>query len=241
MDSIRLLLHLVQRDGVDLCTLPLVHITREYLAALTGMQALELDVAGEFLVMAATLCELKSRELLPGFSRERTRDAEEEDPREALVLRIIAYQRFRQAAQDLADCRWLGRDSFARPARSTNPRERPVEPGVDALGLRELYERSLRRSQRPDPVLEVTREPLRWADTVQHVLRSLDDGQTRSLDELLAGLADRPSRIMAFLAVLELCRLRAVGIEQREHLSPVLLKGLVRAEDAALSQVPEAV
>jgi segregation and condensation protein A len=234
-----LLLHLVQRDGIDLCKLPLVRITREYLAALSTMQLVDLDLAGEFLVMAATLCELKSRELLPGAPPIELSD-DCDDPREALIRRILRYQRFRQAADDLAQGQWLHRDVFARPPQRTGPGDRPIEPGIDAIELRGLYERAKRRAARPEPVHVVEREPLRWRDTLQHVLLTLDDGHERSLDGLLAVLPSRPARILAFLAVLELSRVRAVEVHQREHLAPVLLRGLVRSDKADLTHIPEA-
>ncbi len=235
-----LLLHLVQRDGIDLCKLPLVHITREYLAALTRLQVVDLDIAGEFLVMAATLCELKSRELLPGATPLEQAD-EADDPREALIRRIIRYQRYRQAADELRRGLQLYRDVFDRPEQRLEAGERPIEPGIDAIELCELYQRARRRADRPPPVHEVEREPLRWRDTLEHVLTTLDDGQERPLDAMLAELPSRPARILAFLAVLELCRVRALEVHQREHLAPVLLRGLVRADDADLTHIPEAV
>lgn len=234
-----LLLHLVQRDGIDLCRLPLVHITREYLAALAGIEVVDLDLAGEFLVMAATLCELKSRELLPGLA---SRDDDEgvEDPQEALIRRIIRLQRYRQAAEELQRANWLDRDVFARPRQRPAPGVRPIEPGIDTIELRELYQRMVDRRDRPEPVHEVEREPVRWRDAVRFVLVGLDDQQERPLEVLLTELPHRPARVLAFLAVLELCRIGAVSVHQREHLSPILLRGLVRSDQADLSHIPEA-
>jgi segregation and condensation protein A len=234
-----LLLHLVQRDGIDLCQLPLVHITREYLAALGAMQVVDLDIAGEFLVMAATLCELKSRELLPGAPPMEQAD-EEDDPREALIRRIIRYQRYRQAAEELRRGLQLDRDVFVRPPQRLDLEERPVEPGIDAIELCELYQRARRDAAKPPPVHEVEREPLHWRDTLVRVLETLDGGQEHPLDGLLATLPSRPARIMAFLAVLELVRIRAVSVHQREHLAPVLLRGLLRADEVQLEHIPEA-
>jgi len=235
-----LLLHLVQRDGIDLCKLPLVHITREYLAALTQLQVVDLDIAGEFLVMAATLCELKSRELLPGAAPMEQPD-EEDDPREALIRRIIRYQRYRQAADELQRGLQLYRDVFDRPPQRLEAGERPIEPGIDAIELCEMFHQAKRLSERPPPVHEIEREPLRWRDTLEHVLDTLDDGCEHPLEGLLAELPSRAARILAFLAVLELCRVKAVAVHQREHLAPVLLRGLVSLAEAKLEHIPEAV
>ncbi|MFH1467252.1 MAG: segregation/condensation protein A [Pseudomonadota bacterium] len=233
-----LLLQLVQRDGVDLFHLPLVEITREYLAALAHMQVVDLDLAGEFLVMAATLCELKSRELLPGPVLAEAEEGEV-DPKELLIRRILLHQRYRNAAEELFRGDLLDRDTFTRPDVPVDDRARPVEPGIDAVELCELYSRSLARRDRPPPVHEIEREPLHWRAALLGVLEALDDGQEHSLDELLAQHAPLPPRILTFLGVLELCRLGAVTVHQREHLSPILLRGLLPPGDAALDHIPE--
>ncbi len=234
-----LLLHLVRRDGIDVCNLPLVHITRQYLATLDAMAVLDLDIAGEFLVMAATLCELKSRELLPGLRHDEDPEADEEVSREDLIRRLILYQRYRQAAEGLRRRLWLGRDSFRRQAHLVEEGARPLESGTDALGLLFLYADLKSRAEQEEPVHEVEREPLSWSDTVHGVLVSLDDGHEHPLDELLAEVPSRAGRVLTFLAVLELCRVRCLDVEQRQHLAPILLRGLVSSEQADLSHIPE--
>lgn len=230
---LELLLYLVRRDGLDVLNLPIVHITREYLAFLDQVQSLDLDEAGEFLVMAATLCELKSRELLPRL--ERPVEEDEEDPRQALARRIIEYQRYKEAAEGLDQRLWLDRDVFRRLPDPGDPREVHVVAGVDAFGLLEIYGRVLERHQRSRPVHEVQREQIRWVDCVRWVLSRLDDGETHAFDAIMADLPSRPARVLSFLAILELCRMHMVDIHQRLHLAPVLVRGLVRLQDADLS------
>ncbi len=233
-----LLVELVRRDGIDPRALPLVSITRAYLSALDAMGFEDLDVAGEFLVMAATLCELKSRELLPR-ALQPAPDLEE-DPRETLARRILEFQRFRGAAEELARRAWLGRDVFRRPATRRDEGERPVDPGVDAFGLLEIWDALERRRARPPPVLEVERERISWLACLQRVLAVLDDGEARTLDEILPHGEPRAVRIVTFLAVLELCRIRVLEIGQRVHLAPVVLRSRMRADEVDLSLFAEA-
>ncbi|MBN1335891.1 MAG: segregation/condensation protein A [Deltaproteobacteria bacterium] len=233
-----LLVDLVRRDGIDPRSLPLVEITRAYLSALEAMGFADLDVAGEFLVMAATLCELKSRELLPRSLPIPSDD--EDDPREALARRILEFQRFRQAAEELGRRNLLGRDVFGRRPTEQDARDRPVDPGVAALGLLEIWDALERRHAQPPPVFEVERERVSWLECLRGVLAALDDGETRTLDEILLPLASRSTRIVSFLAVLELCRVQVLEIEQRRHLAPVLLRSRVRADAVDLSLFAEA-
>ena len=230
---LELLLYLVRRDGLDVLDLPIAHITREYLAFLDRLEAFDLDVAGDFLVMAATLCELKSRELLP--RPEQRVDEDEEDPREALARRIIEYQRYKEAADGLAQRLWLDRDMFRREPEACDPSEVHLSAGVDAFGLLEIWGRLVEQHRRARPVHEVQREQIRWVDCVRWVLSRLDDGEVHPLDELMADLPSRAGRVLSFLAVLELCRLRMVGIQQRVHLAPVLVQGLVRVDQTDLT------
>jgi segregation and condensation protein A len=233
-----LLVDLVRRDGIDPRELPLVAITRAYLSALDAMGFEDLDVAGEFLVMAATLCELKSRELLPHALQPVTDD--EEDPREALARRILEFQRFRGAAEELDRRAWLGRDVFRRPATRRNDGERPLDPVVDAFGLLEIWDALERRHAQPPPVFTVERERISWLECLRHVLRVLDGGESRTLDEILVDAGSRAVRIVTFLAILELCRIQVLEIGQRRHLAPVVLRSRVRAVDVDLSAFAEA-
>jgi segregation and condensation protein A len=203
------------------------------------MQVVDLDIAGEFLVMAATLCELKSRELLPRQAHP-VNDDGETDPKEDLIRRILLHQRYRHAAEELSRSVLLDRDTFRRPDLPVDEHSRPVEPGIDAVELCELYLRAARRRDSRPPVHEVEREPLRWREALIGVLEVLDDGLEHSLDELLSPLAALPPRILTFLGVLELCRVGAVAVHQREHLSPILLRGLLPPDEASLDHIPEA-
>lgn len=227
-----LLLYLIRKQGVDVRALRVAPITDAYLAQLALLDSLDLDLAGEFLVMAATLCFLKSRELLPSLPV--ALDDEEGDPeaiREELIRRLQEYQRYADAAAALGERPWLGRDVFARRPEPVSGPERALVPGVDALGLLEVYYEVLHRHAAPPPVHEVERAGRSVEEMAAWVLDRLRDGP-RELSDLLAELPGRPDRVVAFLAALELARLRMLDARQDRHLGPVLLRGLVLPEDA---------
>ncbi len=151
---LELLLYLVRRDGIDVRNLPIAHITREYLHFLKCMEELDMNLAGEFLVMAATLCQLKSQELLPRRPVLDS-DEQEEDPRERLARRLIEYERYKRASEALFEAPLLGREVFTRPDDPTMMWARPVEPGVDIFGLLEAFYSVASENTEPEPVHEV--------------------------------------------------------------------------------------
>jgi segregation and condensation protein A len=234
-----LLLYLAEKDGIELASLPLARITREYLEWIDRMRELDLDVAAEYLLMAAILCELKSRELLPPRLRPAPDPEEPEDPRQALIQRLLEYRRFREAAGFLGGRPLLGRDVFAREPLPVEFGEGPIIPGVDIYGLLDAWHAALRR-RRPPPAHEVHGDRVSWAESVQGVLEALDDGEPHDLDELWAALPDRAHRLVCFLAVLELVRASMVEIHQSVPYGAVTLRGLVRAATANVGAIPEA-
>lgn len=231
---LELLLFLVRRQGVDLRELRVAPITDAYLAQLHLLQALDLDLAGDFLVMAATLCLLKSRELLPRAVAEQEGEEDEEDLREALIRRLVEYERFREAGERLGDRHWLGRDEFPRPVVELDVADRPVEPGVDAMGLLEVLYEVLQRHAAPPPVHEVALEAYSLREMASWLLQRLAQGP-RALSDLLSQLDRRLDRVVAFLASLEMARLQLIDLQQSHHLAPVVLHPRLPPEDADLS------
>ncbi len=217
-----LLLFLVRREGVDIREVSIAPITDAFLAQLEELSALDLDMAGDFVVMASTLCFLKSRELLPRPPALVDLDDEAMEIREELHRRLQEYERYRQASESLSDRDWLERDTWGPCPEPVDGRERPVEPGVDAMGLVSLYHELLVRRAREAPVHEVRRELRSMRDTADDVLARLEEGPME-LADLLFGIPDIALRIMAILAILELARLHLISIEQDHHLDPIRL------------------
>ncbi|MEL6346283.1 MAG: segregation/condensation protein A [Myxococcota bacterium] len=232
---LELLLYLVRREGIDIRDIQIAPITDAYLAHLKILDVLDLDIAGDFVVLAATLCFLKSRELLPRPAP--LEDApEEDDPealREALIRRLIDYERFKQASIELAARPWLDRDTFARPVAPLPADERPIDPRVGPMGLLQIFQRLLQQHAAPPPVHEVSREHYSLKEMAHWILDQVR-ATPRELTDLLRALEHRGDRVVAFLATLELVRLQFLSVSQEYHLAPVVLRSRVQGEDVDL-------
>ncbi len=223
-----LLLFLVRREGVDVRAIPVARICDAYLSVLRDSDVVDVDDAGDYLLMAATLCQLKVRELLPRAAGPADDEDEDEDPKERLQRRLVEYERYRQGALDLEAMPRLGRDVFARPPVPVAPDEQPVDPGTDAFGLLRLYYDLVARRALPPPVHEIEREPMRLVDVVRDLLTHLDDGADHTVGELLAIAGTRPRKVFTFLACLEMARRGFVDVRQLVHLGAIRIRALIR-------------
>ena len=225
-----LLLHLIRKNEMDIYDIPMAEITRQYLTILDVMQELNLDVAGEFLLMAATLLHIKSRLLLPSSDPEEDA-AEEEDPRAELVRRLLEYQKYKEAAATIERYPWLGREVFARDFPAPELME-GGETELEAVGLFELVEafRALLK-EAPEPyVHEVEVERLSVSDRINAVLSLLMTRGSLAFMELFSGRPDRPEVVVTFLAMLELVKLRAIRLMQNGRFGPIWLYPAVAEE-----------
>ena len=221
-----LLLHLVRKEGIDLRDIRIARLCDSYLVWLDAARELHLGVAGDYLVMAATLCRLKALELLP---RAPTAVVVEDDvdPRQALARKLAEHQRYKEAARELEQREWLGREVFARPA-DDSPVPRPLFAGLDAFGLLDVYFGILQRAAEPDPVHEVHASALDMGKVCRSVLAQFQAlGSRLDLGEVLVAFASRAERIVAFLGVLEMARLGWLYVEQPEPFGPVTLEARV--------------
>jgi segregation and condensation protein A len=231
---LELLLFLARRQGVDLFNLRVAPLADAYLAHLDTIAALDLDLASDFLVLASTLCLLKSRELLPRAAVAEEEPEDEEVSREALIRRLVEYERVREASQKLANRPWLGRDEFARPSYELPEDQRVVVPGVDAMGLLQVLYDVLVRKAEPAPVHEIVLEHYSLREMAIWLLGRLSSGP-RSLGDLLGMLEHRNDRVIAFLASLEMARLQLLDLQQSHHLAPVLMQPRFATDEADLS------
>ena len=234
---LELLLYLIRRDGIDVRDIPISHVTEEYLEYLDRMRELDLDVAGDFLVMAATLCQLKSRELLPRDVE--ALDGEDElDPREQLARRLMEYERFKEASEKLLERNILGRETFKRPSAVIDPTSREIDPTVDVFGLLEAFYAVVQAHEADEPVHEVELESYSFADRVSWVLDRLNEGAS-TLTSLFRGVPNRSQRILTFLGVLEMARLNLIDVRQVDHLGRIELFARFAHGEADLSALPE--
>lgn len=220
-----LLLYLVRRDGVDVSQVRIADICDAYLGYLDRLRDLRLNVAADYLVMAATLVHLKSLAMLPRQPAPTTDDGEEDiDPTEALARQLEAYQRIKQAAEGLDARPRLGRDAFARPEVEVETADRPVFAGVDAFGLLDLYWEMLAKQAAGPPVHELPDDGPDLERCCRAVLDTLDAGGGRGeLGAILRAMPRAGERVVSFVATLEMARLHWIGIRQKRHLGPVEL------------------
>ena len=227
-----LLLHVIQKHELDIRDIPVGFITEKYLEYLALMRNLAIDVASEYLVMAATLVHIKSKMLLPSVPDDQKGDdseAEELDPREELVRRLLEYQKYKSAAQDLADRATLGRDVFTRGAGE------PVAEGpapfapVELFGLLDAFEKVLKRAK-VKIEHEVTFDRITITERIVQLTDKLQGRKSMRFEDLLLGSSGdivsihRFDLVITFLALLEMCRQRLIRVYQTDPLAPIHLE-----------------
>ena len=226
-----LLLHLIKKNEVSITDIPIATITEQYLATLEVMQTFNLDVAGEFLVMAATLIHIKSRMLLPMADDEDDEEEEGTDPREELVRRLLEYQRFKDAADQLERRELLTRDVFVR---SVAPAEEIPAPGFREVSVFELLTALKRVLDRlpKDVVHEVMLEKITVREKMTLLLDHLRTQGKILFDSLFAEVTTRMEVVVTFLAMLELVKVRAIRIFQEEATGPIQIEAAAGIENA---------
>lgn len=238
-----LLLHLIKKHEVDLYELNVSQITDQYLAYMAAADELNLDLAGEFLVMAATLIYLKSRALLPAEEREELEDEEPLDLEAQLIEQLLEHERFQKAGEALAERHVLGRDSFERSVVESQP-GRFIEPPrpmavADLLGA---LQRLLERRARELTQHQVVSERLSLRDGVESVVEQLRAKPRCRFEELFPKEASRVRIIVTFLAILELVKTGAVTAEQAEihgEIDVLLLRDIDADEVLAIEDPEE--
>ncbi|MBJ6800219.1 segregation and condensation protein A [Geomonas propionica] len=229
-----LLLHLIKKNEVDIYNIPIAAITRQYLDYMEIMKDLNLDIAGEFLVMAATLLQIKSRMLLP-VTPEEDGDAEVEDPRAELVRRLLEYQRYRDASQMLNCRNLLGREIFARKFDSPELGEldQAEEPAdVELFELIEAFQKVLARVS-VDTFHDVVADGISIADRIGEVLSVLHAEKTVCFDSLFNTGMTRDLLVVTFLSILELCKLKLIKVVQTDNHGSIWLHLAAKEEGEA--------
>lgn len=218
-----LLLHLIKSQEMDIYDIRIVKITEQYLTIIDQMKQLDLDVAGEFLVMAAQLIHIKSRMLLP--VSEELAEEEGQDPRAELVKRLLEYQRYKQAAALFEQLPQLERDVFLphgvfEDLLLESPQD--AEMSISIYQLASAFHQ-LMSHVKIEVFHEVVRENLAVSDYIARICRQLIDHSRISFRDLFHTGYQRSELVVTFLALLELTRLRMVGIEQVATFSDIWL------------------
>jgi segregation and condensation protein A len=227
-----LLLHLIKKSEVSISDIPIAAITEQYLATLELMETLSLDVAGEFLVMAATLIHIKSRMLLPAGEEEGQEEDEAGDPREELVRRLIEYQRFKDAAAELEQREILTRDVFVRSGAAPEQTPAPTFGEVSVFELLSALRRVLERLPQSD-AHEVTLDKITVREKMTLVLDTLRAVGEIVFEALFDKIKTRMEVVVTFLAVLELVKVRAIRIVQEDLGGPIVIQPIAALDQAA--------
>lgn len=219
-----LLLHLIRRNEVSIYDIPIALITEQFLEYVGLMQELNLDVAGEFLVMASTLIHIKSRMLLPRPDPAQEDTGLEEDPREALVRRLLEHQKYKAAAELLHERETMRSAQFTRPdssvAAAAGDQYEP-ELEVDLFSLLAAFRGVLERASRRPPMV-IPPEQISIEGRMQQLLARLSEIDACGFEDLFAdGDGSRPFLIVTFLALLEMIRLKLVRVFQTGAFGPI--------------------
>jgi len=212
-----LLLYLIKRDEIDIYEISIERITRQYLEYLQAFKELKIDIAGEFIVMAANLIYLKSRSLLPLDQQPPEEDADEDDPRWDLIRQLIEYKKFKEAAVQLHDReldqeRTFIRDGGAGPASDT---PMPLHE-VGIFQLIHAFQEVIKRIEAREDLGEIFAERFSVSDKIEQILERIGNGGSVRFSELFGQIASRIEIVVTFLALLELIRLNQVRALQRQ-------------------------
>ena len=224
-----LLLHLIQKHELDILDIPIGFITEKYLEYLAVMQLMQLDLAAEYLVMAATLAHIKSKMLLPAPPPGQEDDAlgeDDLDPREALIKRLLEYQKYKLAGEQLAARGVTGRDVFLRgaPIEEAAAQGLPPLAEVPLYSLIEAFQRVLDRSK-VRLSHDVVADRISLSDRIGEIFDLLRArGGRAAFEEIFDGLATKFDLVITFLALLEMTKLRMTRLSQSEPLAPLYIE-----------------
>ena len=212
-----LLLYLIKRDEIDIYDIPIEHITKQYLEFMELFKMLDLDMAGEFVVMAANLIYIKSRSLLPVSVQPPEEEVEEDDPRWELVRQLLEYKKFKEAAAHLHDREMAREGVFPRvPAGDAEAFERPLGE-VSVFDLINAFNKILKRlDDKKEDLREIFEENFTVADKIDLILKMTAPGVPLKFAELFTDAASRTEIVITFLALLELIRLKQLRCVQPE-------------------------
>ena len=232
-----LLLYLIKKDELDIYDIPIERITSQYLDYLRLIKMLDLEVAGEYLVVAATLVYIKSRVILPHDQRPPDDEADEDDPRWELVRQLVEYKKYKDAAFDLQQC--LARQENVHGRGGSFKPDLGADGGLpfDRVGLFDLlsaFQKVLSRANANEDLRDMFEDRFTVSDKIQLILGLMAARVRLVFEELFMNGASRTEIVVTFLAILELIRLKRIGVAQESPFSPIeLVKIDVETRDEA--------
>lgn len=220
-----LLLYLIKHQNLDILDIPVLKITQQYIEYIELMQDLRMELAAEYLVMAAMLAEIKSKMLLP---RQLSDDEEESDPRSELIRRLQEYERFKKAAEDIDELPRLYRDNYKATAELIADKVSKPLPDVELDAVLLAFQDVLKRAEKLKNH-HIEREPLSVRERMSSVLSKLHDSEGKFLafHQFFSNEEGKAGAVVTFLALLELCKEGMIEIVQGEPLSDVWVKPII--------------
>ncbi len=234
-----LLLHLIRENKIDIYDIPIVDITRQYMVYIELLKELNLEIAGDFLVMASTLIYIKSRTLLP--PAEEDAEEPEEDPRSELVKRLLEYQTYKDSSLSLRKREDIWKNVFHRGLPDKNEFEFEPEPVLyeaNVFDLISAFQKMLERA--PEQNLEITRETLTVADKISYIVERIENVDGVRFEDLFEEGFTKVTLLVTFLAVLEVVRLGLVKIYQESAFGLIWLMNPHKHGEQAPEEVEEA-
>jgi segregation and condensation protein A len=230
-----LLLYLIRKENIDIVDIPIADVTRQYVEYIELMQEMQLELAGEYLVMSALLAEIKSRMLLPRPPL--AEEGEEEDPRAELIRRLQEYERYKQAAEDVDALPRLGRDVFQAEAAGPEQKIVRLPPEVDLKDLVAAFQQVMQRASMYAHH-HVQMESLSVRERMSSILARVNTDGFTAFTDLFTVTEGRMGVVVSFLAVLELVKESLIELTQTEPFAPIHVRAAARIEDVEVP-VPE--
>ena len=230
-----LFLHLIKKEKLNIYDIPIAKITKDYLEYLNLMQTLDIDIASEFLVMAAYLLSLKSRLLLPQQKKEDQTQSEEQDPKTELANRLLEYQRYKEAAQELQE-KFLKQQQIMTKAHPIDTVQEDELLDIDLYALATSFINLLKKEERIVPMEIVAHSTTIFhrMEEIQHILKS--DGKV-SFFALLKGASKKKDMIVTLLALLELIRLKKIAAKQEKAFADIWIFPVCNSSEGVTTQV----
>jgi len=232
-----LLLYLIKKEEVDIYEVNLTRLATQFIEYIDTMRMLDLEIAGEFLVMAATLMYIKSRELLPVDQQAQVEGEDEgEDPRWELIRQLVEYKKFKDAAAQLQVLEARQEDVFPRtPGKLEFATEAPTGPEASIFDLVNAVNVILKRFNRPEDRRDIFEDKWTVSEKIEHLMKVLSERPSVRFSELFEGVTSRSEVVVTFLALLELIRLKQIAAGQHEPFGEI---EICRAAPAPAAPVP---
>lgn len=225
-----LLLYLIKKEEVDIYEVSMEKITKQYLHYLDAFEVLNIEIAGEFMVMAATLLYIKSRTLLPKNEQMPGEEAEEDDPGWELIRQLIEYKKFKEAALHLRNQEEYQATIFSRPQSSLEttlsllPQENILFKEVSIFDLIHAFQKALHRLPKEENFREIFEETYTVSSRIEYLIGALAHGITMKFEELFSSTTTRVQLVVTFLAMLELIRMKYLCVRQDTHCSTIWIE-----------------